>query len=44
MKKENKTTFYSGRKNGRHENGVEFIVSEDALPQLKILKMIFTMS
>lgn len=25
----------SGRKDGRHENGVGFVVSEDTLPQVK---------
>lgn len=35
MKKEDKTIFYNGRKDGKHENGVGFVVSEDALPQVK---------
>lgn len=35
MKKDVKTIFYSGRKDGRHENSVEFVVSKDTLPQLK---------
>lgn len=35
MKKEDKTIFYSGRKDGRHENGLGFIVSNDTLPQVK---------
>ncbi|KAL4097205.1 hypothetical protein QTP88_022016 [Uroleucon formosanum] len=35
MKKEDKTIFYSGRKDGKHENGVDFIVSDDTLPQVK---------
>jgi hypothetical protein len=35
MKKDDKTIFYSGRKDGRHENGVGFVVSDDTLPQVK---------
>jgi len=29
MKKEDKTIFYSGRKDGKHENGVEFVMNDD---------------
>jgi exonuclease III len=35
MKNDDKTIFYSGRKDGRHENGVGFVVSDDTLPQVK---------
>ncbi|XP_008181757.1 uncharacterized protein LOC103309033 [Acyrthosiphon pisum] len=35
MKKEDITIVYSGRKDGRHENGVGFIVSDDILSQVK---------
>jgi len=40
MKKENKTIFYSERKDGPHKNGVGFIVSDDTLPQLKEFKAV----
>lgn len=35
MKKEDKIIFYSERKVGRHEDGVEFVVSDDKLPHVK---------
>lgn len=32
--KEGKAIFYSGRKDGRHGNGVRFIVSEDTFKRI----------
>lgn len=33
--KEDKTIFFSGRQDERHENGVGFVVSDDMLTQVK---------
>jgi len=37
IKKGNTTLFYSGTTNGKHENGVGFMVHDKMLPNLKDL-------
>lgn len=40
IKKDDKTIFYSGNRNGKYENGVGFVVNEPILPHVKTFQAI----
>jgi len=40
IKKENKTIFYNGKMDGRHENRVGFVMSKDILSNVKGFKAV----